>query len=134
MSALRTSSQGIGKLQVQKSTLTASGTQFLNYITMEVNKLIAAKRINERTIRELDNRVQMESYLREKKDAILEDRKNGHLHIQTDNTLEDDQKSCLQQVQDKYYSLQAQAADDAKSRTSIFSKKAVSKVAKSGVA
>ena len=36
---------------------------------------MANKRVNEANIRELDQRIQMESYLREKKEAILEDRK-----------------------------------------------------------
>jgi len=36
---------------------------------------LANKRVNEANIRELDQRIQMESYLREKKEAILEDRK-----------------------------------------------------------
>ena len=58
-------------------TLTISGNQFLNYITAEVQKFVSSKRINESNIRELDQKVQMESYMREKKEAILEDRKNG---------------------------------------------------------
>ena len=37
---------------------------------------MATKRVTEATIRELDQKVQMESYIREKKEAILEDRKN----------------------------------------------------------
>ena len=38
--------------------------------------------MNESNIRELDQKIQMESYLREKKDAILEDRKNfGDLKV-----------------------------------------------------
>ena len=37
---------------------------------------MATKRITEATIRDLDQKVQMESYIREKKEAILEDRKN----------------------------------------------------------
>ena len=70
-----------------------------------MQRFIASKRINESNIRELDQKVQMESYLREKKEAILEDRKNfgdlkvtltlGNNAVEEDN---DDQKSCLQQV------------------------------------
>ena len=37
---------------------------------------MSTKRITEATIRDLDQKVQMESYIREKKEAILEDRKN----------------------------------------------------------
>jgi len=44
----------------------------------------------------------MESYLREKKEAILEDRKNERIVDQSivvnDIYQDDDQKSCLQQV------------------------------------
>ena len=37
-------------------------------------KFVASKRLTEANIRELDQKVQMEAYLREKKEAILEDR------------------------------------------------------------
>ena len=37
---------------------------------------MATKRVTEASIRDLDQKVQMESYIREKKEAILEDRKN----------------------------------------------------------
>jgi len=40
-----------------------------------VGKFVASKRLTEATIRELDQKIQMECYLREKKEAILEDRK-----------------------------------------------------------
>ena len=33
--------------------------------------------MNDVTLKELDQRIQMEAYLREKKEAILEDRKNN---------------------------------------------------------
>lgn len=56
-------------------TLTPNGTQFLSYIKAEVSKFCASKRLTEATIRELDQKIQMECYLREKKEAILEDRK-----------------------------------------------------------
>ena len=48
----------------------------MSYITTEVQKFVANKRITEANIRDLDQKVQMESYIREKKEAILEDRKN----------------------------------------------------------
>ena len=41
-----------------------------------MQKFVANKRITEANIRDLDQKVQMESYIREKKEAILEDRKN----------------------------------------------------------
>ena len=42
-------------------------TQLLNFIAIEVQKLSNSKRITETAIRELDSKIQMESYLREKK-------------------------------------------------------------------
>lgn len=65
-------------------------------------KFVASKRLTEANIRELDQKVQMEAYLREKKEAILEDRKQNELKIMASNEVEDDQKSCLQQVQERY--------------------------------
>ena len=52
---------------------------------------------------ELDQKIQMEAYLREKKEAILRDRRNQTTIELADArptgmVLEDDQKSCLQQV------------------------------------
>ena len=59
---------------------------------------MANKRITETTIRDLDQKVQMESYLREKKEAILEDRKNektiDSLNLNS-KPQDDDQKSAL---------------------------------------
>ena len=99
-----------GTIQQPQRVLTAQGTALLNFITVEVQKFLASKRVNERTIRELDQKIQMECYLREKKEAILEDRKNemkgpniivsgsngdyqiGHPQPQL---MDDDQKSCL---------------------------------------
>ena len=57
-------------------TLTGLGQQFLSYIQTEVQKFVANKRITEANIRVLDQKTQTESYIREKKEAILEDRKN----------------------------------------------------------
>lgn len=47
------------------------------FIEQEVRRFTATKRVNDVTLKELDQRIQMEAYLREKKDAILEDRKNN---------------------------------------------------------
>jgi len=41
-----------------------------------VTKFVASNRLNEKKIKELDHKIQMECYLREKKEAILDDRKN----------------------------------------------------------
>lgn len=46
----------------------------MNFISLEVSKLLKSKRINEETLTEIDARVAIEVYLREKKVAILEDR------------------------------------------------------------
>lgn len=75
----------------------------MNFIRAEVSKFCASKRLTEASIRELDQKIQTESYLREKKEAILQDRKQeqmGEVY-----GADEDQKSCLQQVQDKYQSL-----------------------------
>lgn len=58
-------------------------------------KFIASKRINERTIKELDYKVQKECYLREKKEAILEDRRGDIVIKDNQREIDDDQKSCL---------------------------------------
>ena len=57
-----------------------------------MQKFVTAKRVTEQAIRELDQKVQLEAYLREKKEAILEDRKAEHLQTDPDkaNALEDD--------------------------------------------
>lgn len=64
----------------------------MNYINLEVTKLLKSKRITEQSLAELDTRVAIEVYLREKKVAILQDRENG---------IEDDleTESKLQKVQ-----------------------------------
>ena len=98
----------------QEGQLTIIGSQFVSWITAEVQKFVAQKRINEQTIHELDQKVQMESYLREKREAILEDRKGAGAFspepmaskgskVVNSNTIQDeDAKSCLQQVQERY--------------------------------
>ena len=103
--------------------LTLAGTQFLNYITAEVGKFISAKRLNEVIIKELDQIIQMECYLREKKEAILEDRKaeqqQSGIKIVGNAEIDDDQKSCLQQVQDRYQAFRDEN-EDARSKKSVF--------------
>ena len=75
---------------------------------------------------ELDQKIQMEAYLREKKEAILRDRRNQTTIELADArptgmVLEDDQKSCLQQVQEKFKTLREEVAD-ARSRAQTISK------------
>ena len=63
-----------------------------------MQKFVANKRITEANIRDLDQKVQMESYTREKKEAILEDRKNEKPLDSLNNNSkpqDDDQKSAL---------------------------------------
>ena len=49
--------------------------ELLAYIVNEVRRFVTTKRINDGNILELDQKIQLETYLREKKAAILEDRK-----------------------------------------------------------
>ena len=49
--------------------------ELLSYIQNEVKRFVATNRVNDINIRELDQKIQMETYIREKKAAILEDRK-----------------------------------------------------------
>ena len=69
----------------------------------------------------------MESYIREKKEAILEDRKNEKT-VDGIKILfkpkDDDQISALVQVQQKYQNLRAEAAEDARSRQTHITKTA----------
>lgn len=48
--------------------------QIINYINLEVSKMLRSKRITEANLLELDSKIQIEVYLREKKNAILEDK------------------------------------------------------------
>ena len=64
----------------------------MKYINLEVIKLLKSKRITEQSLTELDTRVAIEVYLREKKVAILQDRENG-----IEDEIETESK--LQQVQ-----------------------------------
>lgn len=47
----------------------------MNFISAEVVKFCSSKRIKESSIRQLDHKIQLEAYLREKKEAILKDRR-----------------------------------------------------------
>ena len=64
------------------------------FIEAEVRRFLANNRLNETGLRELDTRIRFESYLREKKDAIAQDRKEG-IDVE-------DAKSHTSQVQQKY--------------------------------
>ena len=81
--------------------MTPAGVNFLSFIVDVVTRFCTTKRVNEASIRELDAKVAMEAYLREKKEAILKDRKE-EMNQTGFGTIEDDQKSNLQQVQEKY--------------------------------
>ena len=48
----------------------------LTIIITEVDKFLKSKRLSNANVAELDKRIGMEIYLREKKEAIIEDRKD----------------------------------------------------------
>lgn len=81
------------------------------FICIEVQKFLQAKRVTEMNIRELDQKIHMETFLREKKEAILEDRKCASPAV-----FEEDQKSKVEQVKEKYAHLAQEA--EARSRVS----------------
>ena len=70
--------------------LTLQGQQFYNFICAEVARFCSIKRVNEDSILELDQKIQMEAYLREKKEAILKDRNNSLSPSVDQNPYEDD--------------------------------------------
>ncbi len=82
--------------------MTQVGLAFFNHIKSEVSKFCASRRLTEATIKELDQKIQVECYLREKKEAILEDRKDIDMKIESHDNKDEDAKSCLQHVQNKY--------------------------------
>ena len=92
--------------------------ELLTYIINEVKRFVASKRVTDVGVRELDQKIQMEVYLREKKAAILEDRKqtNGPQHTSLLNG-EEDLRSNLEKVQDKYAHVAEEM--DARSRRSV---------------
>lgn len=104
--------------------MTHAGIAFLNHIKSEVGKFCASRRLTEASIKELDQKIQVECYLREKKEAILEDRKDIDMKIENHDNNDEDAKSCLQQVQNKYQSLRDDAHEDARSRRSHISRTA----------
>lgn len=48
------------------------------FIDNEVNRFLKNDRLTEDTLRRLDSKIQTEASLREKKEAILDDRKSNH--------------------------------------------------------
>jgi hypothetical protein len=56
-------------------------------ITHEVDKFLKTKRLNAKNITELDKKIAVEIYLREKKEAIIEDRKDESREIETESNL-----------------------------------------------
>lgn len=90
-----------------------------NYIVSEVQKTVASKRLNEEVIKELDQKIHFEAFVKEKKDAILEDRQS---------ICPDDAKSHVSVVREKYAGIEGEV--EARSRVS---QAANSIVARSGV-
>lgn len=60
--------------QLHESQESTQFKHIMNFINLEVSKMLRSKRITEESLTELDSRVAIEIYLREKKNAILEDR------------------------------------------------------------
>ena len=50
--------------------------EFAKYVDNEVTKFLKNERLTEDTLKKLDEKVSMESYLRGKKEDILDDRKS----------------------------------------------------------
>ena len=93
---------------VNEHNLNTPAKRLYNFIVAEVRKFVQTKRVSEQGIMELDQKVHYEAYIREKKDAILEDRKA--------TIFDDDQRSHVSVVKDKYAGLGE--AMDAKSKAS----------------
>ena len=68
--------------------------------------------MGDQAIQELDHKIAYEVYIREKKDAILEDRKQG---------IDDDQKSQVSMLRDRYASIGNEADNRSKISKSIVS-------------
>jgi len=60
----------------------------LTVIINEVNKFVTTKRITNANIVELDKKIATEIYLKEKKDAIIEDRKEPQKDVETESNLD----------------------------------------------
>lgn len=63
-------------------------TVIMTIIVAEVDKFLKTKRLSNSNIQELDKRIAVEIYLREKKEAIIEDRKEPQKEVDTDSNLE----------------------------------------------
>ena len=64
--------------------------QTINWLKLEINKFVTNRRITDISLKEFDAKIGIVLYLREKRGAILEDRK-----------LEDDQQSNLAKIRDQ---------------------------------
>ena len=60
----------------------------MTVIINEVNKFVTTKRITNANIVELDKKIATEIYLKEKKDAIIEDRKEPQKDVETESNLD----------------------------------------------
>ena len=85
----------------------------LAWLQLEVTKYLQSNRLSEQGLRELETKLQTEIYLRDKKEAILEDRHN----LDVDAV---DIESNLERVQKQLPAL-AQTIDDTKSQRSAVS-------------
>ncbi len=63
-------------MEMSPEPIETPAKRLYSYICAEVGKMVTTRRINEKAIIELDQKVHYEAYIREKKDAILEDRRS----------------------------------------------------------
>jgi hypothetical protein len=56
--------------------LTESHDGIVKFLSLEVEKFLKTSRLTNQTFRELEHKLQVEIYLREKREAILNDRKD----------------------------------------------------------
>lgn len=92
----------------------------MNLIVLEVHKFCQTKRITNQNILELDKKIAYEIYLKEKKEAIIEDRKDEEVGVQETNT----ESTNLEKVRTKYENLTQQITQDTLSKKSMtFSQK-----------
>jgi hypothetical protein len=54
---------------------TESQESIIKFLSLEVDKFLKTQRLTNQSFRELEHKLQVEIYLREKKEAILNDRK-----------------------------------------------------------
>ena len=117
----------------------------MGIIVAEVSKFCADRRLNERNVAELDKRIAVEIYLKEKKDAILEDRRNGveqaaigpemckSSFVRAGGSMDVETTSNLQVVRAKYRDFTENVTSDNMTKISLQSQTAQSNATRSQV-